>query len=168
MAKKNASGGTPATDALTAAGVPFVLHAYDHDDALTRHFGDETIAVLGLDPQQVFKTLIVDVSPGPRPQLAVGVVPVAGHLDLKAMAAALGVKKAEMADPAAAERSSGYVVGGISPLGQRTPLPTVIDETAELFDTIFVSAGKRGLQLEVDPEALAATLGASFAPIARD
>lgn len=168
MSKKNTAGGTPATEALTAAGVPFVVHAYEHDDTVRHGFGDETIAVLGLDPQQVFKTLIVDASPGPRPQLAVGVVPVAGHLDLKAMAAALGVKKVEMAEPAAAERSSGYVVGGISPLGQRTALPTVLDETAQLFDTIFVSAGKRGLQVEVEPDALAALLDASFAPIARD
>ncbi|HOA90039.1 Cys-tRNA(Pro) deacylase [Propioniciclava tarda] len=165
MAKK-LSGGTPATDALTAAGVAFELHAYEHDPS-ERHFGDETIAILGLDPQRVFKTLIVDVNPGGRPELAVGVVPVAGMLDLKAIAAALGAKKADLADPKDAERSSGYVVGGISPLGQRTPLPTVIDETALLFDTIFCSAGRRGLQVEVDAEALASVIGAVFADIAR-
>ena len=165
MAKK-LSGGTPATDALTAAGVAFELHAYEHDPS-ERHFGDETIAILGLDPQRVFKTLIVDVNPGGRPELAVGVVPVAGMLDLKAIAAALGAKKADLADPKDAERSSGYVVGGISPLGQRMPLPTVIDETALLFDTIFCSAGRRGLQVEVDAEALASVIGAVFADIAR-
>ncbi|HQD61821.1 MAG TPA: aminoacyl-tRNA deacylase, partial [Propioniciclava tarda] len=138
----------------------------EHDPS-ERHFGDETIAILGLDPQRVFKTLIVDVNPGGRPELAVGVVPVAGMLDLKAIAAALGAKKADLADPKDAERSSGYVVGGISPLGQRTPLPTVIDETALLFDTIFCSAGRRGLQVEVDAEALASVIGAVFADIAR-
>lgn len=166
MAKKIPSGGTPATDALAAAGIRFTLHSYEHDPG-ERHFGDETIAVLGLDPERVFKTLLVDTNPGGRPELAVGVVPVAGMLDLKAMASALGVKKAEMAKPADAERSSGYVVGGISPLGQRTPLPTVIDETAQLFDTVFCSAGKRGLQVEVAPEDLARVTGASFGDIAR-
>lgn len=166
MAKKKAAAGTPATDALTAAGVAFTATAYEHDPN-ERHFGDETIAVLGLDPERVFKTLLVDTTPGGRPTLAVGVVPVAGMLDLKAMAAALGVKKCEMAQPAHAERSSGYVVGGISPVGQRTPLPTVIDETAQLFDTIYCSAGRRGLQLELAPDDLARVCGATFAPIAR-
>ena len=166
MARKPAGGGTPATEALAAAGVPFTTTSYEHDPA-ERHFGAETIAVLGLDPERVFKTLLVDTNPGGRPELAVGVVPVAGMLDLKAVAAALGVKKAEMADPRDAERSSGYVVGGISPLGQKTPLPTVIDETALLFDTIYCSGGKRGLQIEVAPEDLARVVGASFAPSAR-
>lgn len=167
MAKKATAGGTPATDALSAAGVVFTLHAYDHDPG-ERHFGDETIAVLGLDPERVFKTLLVDCDPGGRrPELAVGVVPVAGMLDLKAIASALGVKKVEMAKPADAERSSGYVVGGISPLGQKTALPTVIDETAQLFDTIFCSAGKRGLQLELAPDDLLRVTGASYADIAR-
>ena len=166
MAKKKAPGGTPATDALTAAGVVFSVHEYAHDPG-TRHFGDETVAVLGLDPERVFKTLLVDVNPGGRPSLAVGVVPVAGQLDLKAIAAALGAKKAEMADPKAAERSSGYVVGGISPLGQRTPLPTVIDSSATRFDTIFCSGGKRGLQLELAASDLARVTGATFADIGR-
>lgn len=166
MAKKKTAAGTPATDALVAAGVPFELHAYDHDPS-ERHFGDETIAVLGLSPDRVFKTLVVNVAASGRPVLAVGVVPVAGMLDLKAVAAALGHKKAELAAVADAERSSGYVVGGISPVGQRTPLPTVIDETALLFDTVFCSAGRRGLQVELAPADLASVTGATFADIAR-
>lgn len=167
MARKPrpAAGGTPATDALVAAGVSFTVHAYEHDPA-ERHFGDETIARTGLDPRRVFKTLVVETGAG-RPPLAVGVVPVAGQLDLKAMASALGVKKVELADPRAAERSTGYVVGGISPLGQRTPLPTVIDASAQAFGTVFCSAGKRGLQVELSPADLAHVTGASFAPIAR-
>lgn len=165
MARKRPAGGTPATDALTAAGVAFTLHSYEHDPA-ERHFGDETVAVTGLDPARVFKTLVVDLGSG-RPPLAVGVVPVAGQLDLKAIATALGVKKADMADPRAAERSSGYVVGGISPVGQRTPLRTVIDESAQGFATIFCSAGRRGLQVEVAPADLARVVGATFARIAR-
>lgn len=163
MAKKHKQGGTPATDALTAAGVEFTIHAYEHDPD-ERHFGAETVAVTGLDPHRVFKTLLVEV--GPR-QMAVGVVPVAGMLDLKAIAAALGVKKAEMADPKAAERSTGYVVGGISPLGQRTPLPTVIDASAQEYDTIYVSGGRRGLSLEVAASDLATVIDATFAPIGR-
>nr|NLI49187.1 Cys-tRNA(Pro) deacylase [Propionibacterium sp.] len=166
MAKKRTPGGTPATDALTAAGVAFTVTSYDHDPA-ERHFGAETVAVLGLDPARVFKTLLVDLNPGGRPRLAVGVVPVAGMLDLKAIAAALGAKKADLADPRVAERSSGYVVGGISPVGQKTPLPTVIDSSALGFATIFCSAGRRGMQVELAPTDLARVTGASFAAIAR-
>lgn len=165
MAKKS-SAATPATVVLTNAGVEFSIVEYDHDPSV-RNFGDETIELLGLDPERVFKTLVVDINPGGKPQLAVGVVPVAGLLDLKAIAAALSAKKAEMADPKAAERSSGYVVGGISPLGQRTPLPTVIDETAQLFDTIYCSAGRRGMQINLAPDDLAACCSAVFADIAR-
>lgn len=166
MARRRAAGGgTPATEALAAAGVAFTLHAYDHDPD-ERRYGDETIAALGLDPARVFKTLVVDIGSG-RPPLAVGVVPVAGQLDLKSLAAALGVKKADMAAPSAAERATGYVVGGISPVGQRTPLRTVIDASAQDFATIFCSAGKRGLQVEVAPADLARVSGAVFAPIAR-
>lgn len=156
---------TPATTALEAAGIGYTLHTYDHDPA-NRHFGDEAAAALGIDPLRIFKTLVVDTGTG-RPPLAVAVVPVAGQLDLKAMATALGVKKVDLADPQLASRSSGYLVGGISPIGQKTPLPTVIDETAELFDTIFVSAGRRGLQVELSPAELARVTGASFADIAR-
>jgi len=156
---------TPATRALDEAGIGYVLHPYDHDPA-NRHFGDEAAAALGVDTLRIFKTLIVETGAG-RPPLAVAVVPVAGQLDLKAMAAALGVKKVDLADPSAATRSSGYLVGGISPVGQKTPLPTVIDETAELFDTLFVSAGRRGLQVELSPADLARVTGARFADIAR-
>lgn len=164
MAKKSKkSGGTPATDALTAAGVPFEPSEYEHHADAT-DFGAEVIRQTGLDPAVVFKTLVVSV--GPR-QLAVGVVPVSGRLDLKALASALGVKKAEMADPKVAERSSGYVVGGVSPIGQRTPSPTVIDASAEALETMYVSAGKRGLQLGIAPVDLAVVTGGRFAPIAR-
>lgn len=163
MAKKQKPGGTPATDALTAAGVDFTLVAYEHhDDA--HDFGAEVARETGRDPARIFKTLVVEV--GPR-QLAVGIVPVSGRLDLKAIAAALGAKKADLADPRAAERSTGYVVGGMSPLGQRTALPTVIDASAQDAATMLVSAGKRGLQVELSPADLARLTGAIFAPIAR-
>ena len=164
MAGKPA-GGTPATEALTTAHIAFTLHAYTHHDD-TRDFGAEAARELGVDELRIFKTLVVDVGIG-RPPLAVGVVPVAGQLDLKAFAAAVGAKKAAMAKPADASRSSGYVVGGISPIGQKTPLPTVLDETAQLFDTIFVSAGKRGLQVELAPADLLAITGARWADVAR-
>lgn len=156
---------TPATTALDHAGIGYRLHAYDHDPA-NRHYGAEAAVALGVDTLRIFKTLIVETGAG-RPPLAVAVVPVAGQLDLKAMAAALGVKKVDLADPAAATRSSGYPVGGISPLGQKTGLPTVLDETAELFDTIFVSAGRRGLQVELAPADLARITAGRFADIAR-
>lgn len=159
------SGGTPATDALTAAGIAFTLHTYTHHED-SRDFGAEAARELGVDELRIFKTLVVDVGTG-RPPLAVGIVPVAGQLDLKAFAAAVGAKKAAMAKPAEASRSSGYVVGGISPIAQKTPLPTVLDETAQLFDTILVSAGKRGLQVELAPADLLAITGASWGDIAR-
>lgn len=154
---------TPATAALDTAGIAYSLHPYEHDPA-NRHFGDEAAAALGVDPLQIFKTLVVDA--GGR-RLCVAVVPVAAQLDLKAMATALGVKSVDLADPALAARSSGYVVGGISPIGQKNPLPTVIDETAELFDAVYVSAGRRGLQVSLSPADLAAVTAASFADIAR-
>ena len=159
------SGGTPATDALAAAGITFTTHAYTHHDD-SRDFGAEAARELDVDELRIFKTLVVDVGTG-RPPLAVGIVPVAGQLDLKAFAAAVGAKRATMAKPAEASRSSGYVVGGISPIAQRTPLPTVLDETAQLFDTILVSAGKRGLQVELAPADLLAITGATWADIAR-
>ena len=160
MARKHASQGTPATAALAAAGVPFALHPYSHDPAAAS-YGLEAAEVLGVDPARVFKTLMVDVDG----RLAVGVVPVSGSLDLKAIAAALGGKKAAMADPAAAERRTGYVLGGISPLGQRQPSPTVMDDSALALDTILVSGGRRGLDIELAPADLIRLTGAVTAPI---
>jgi Cys-tRNA(Pro)/Cys-tRNA(Cys) deacylase len=161
MARKNTSQGTPATAVLAAAGDSFNLHPYSHDPAAAS-YGMEAAEVLGIDPARVFKTLMVEVDG----KLAVGVVPVSGNLDLKAIAAALGSKKAAMADPAAAERRTGYVLGGISPLGQRQPSPTVVDESALTLDTILVSGGRRGLDIELDPrdlvrltKAVTATIG---------
>jgi Cys-tRNA(Pro)/Cys-tRNA(Cys) deacylase len=159
---RRAPSGTPATVALTAAGVAFTQHPYQHDSAAPS-YGLEAAEVLGLPPDQVFKTLLVDTGAG----LAVGVVPVAGQLDLKAMAAALGAKKVTMADPAAAERSTGYVVGGISPVGQKRALPTVVDESAALFDVVYVSGGRRGLDLGLSPADLVRVTGATVADIAR-
>ena len=154
--------GTPATSALTAAGIRFTEHAYVHDPA-NRDFGMEAATALGVDPDQVFKTLLADVDG----RLVVGIVPVTGKLDLKALASAVGGKRATMADPALAERRTGYVVGGISPIGQKTALPTVLDETAILCETIYVSGGRRGLDLELAPDDLLAVTGGRYAPIAR-
>jgi Cys-tRNA(Pro)/Cys-tRNA(Cys) deacylase len=154
--------GTPATVALTAAGIAFTPHAYAHDAANT-NFGLEAASALGLDAAQVFKTLLADVDG----VLTVAIVPVAGKLDLKALAAAVGGKKAEMADAKLAERKTGYVVGGISPIGQKTHHVTVLDETAELFDTIFVSGGRRGFDIELAPADLLAVTGGLIAAIAR-
>ncbi len=125
--------------------------------------GSRPQRVLGVDPQRVLKTLLVDTARG----LAVGIVPVAGQLDLKALASALGVKSVTMADPVAAERSSGYVVGGISPVGQKRALPTVLDDTAYGFETVFVSGGRRGFDIELSPTDLASVTRAVRAPIGR-
>jgi len=154
------AAGTPATLLLRKAGVPFALHPYDHDPR-AEAFGDEAAAALGVAPDRIFKTLIARVDG----TLACAVVPVAGRLDLKAFAVALGGKRAELADPAAAARATGYVVGGISPLGQKTRIRQVVDETATGFPTIFVSAGKRGLQMELAPDDLIRLSGASSAAI---
>ncbi|MEZ0067592.1 Cys-tRNA(Pro)/Cys-tRNA(Cys) deacylase [Streptacidiphilus sp. MAP12-20] len=163
MAKKTKGGqGTPATVALDRAGVPHTVHAYAHDPAAAS-YGGEAAEALGIAPERVFKTLVAEVDGA----LVVGVVPVAGQLDLKALAAAVGGKRAAMADPAAAERSSGYVRGGISPLGQRKALRTVLDATALEHSTVFVSAGRRGLEVELAPQALADLIGAAFALIGR-
>lgn len=165
MMKKSAKhqGGTPAIQALEAAGIAFTTHEYAHD-AGTHAFGLESAAKLGFPPAQMFKTLIADAGG----HLVVAVVPVSGHLDLKALATSAGAKKAQLADHQAAERSSGYVVGGISPLGQRTRLATYIDQGAEAFERIYVSGGKRGLTLGVAPHDLAAVTGAVFTAIAAD
>jgi Cys-tRNA(Pro)/Cys-tRNA(Cys) deacylase len=162
VAKNTDAAGTPATVALSQAGVPFTPHPYVHDPSVTS-FGLEAADALGIEPDRVFKTLLADADG----DLVVGIVPVTGMLDLKALAAAVGAKKAVMADPATAERKTGYVVGGISPIGQKIALATVIDETAELFDTVFVSGGKRGFDIELAPADLVAVTRARFAPIAR-
>ncbi len=159
------AGGTPATEALARAGVAFVLHPYDHDPGSTA-YGDEAATALGVDPLRIFKTLVVDIGAA-RPELAVAVLPVGTQLDLKRFAAALGAKKAAMADKDQVSRSTGYVLGGVSPVAQRVQLPTLIDETAQLWDTILVSGGKRGLQVELSPIDLADVVSASFADIAR-
>lgn len=153
---------TPATVALTRAGLPFQTHTYAHDPSVGS-YGEEAAQATRVPAERIFKTLLVDTGSG----LAVGVVPVSGSLDLKALAGALGVKKVTMAQPAAAERSTGYVVGGISPIGQRKPLETVIDVSAQDFDTVFVSGGRRGFEIELAPDVLASATGATFAPIAR-
>jgi Cys-tRNA(Pro)/Cys-tRNA(Cys) deacylase len=159
---RKAGGGTPATLALTASGVPFTVRSYEHDPAAAS-YGEEAAEALGVAPEQVFKTLLAEVDGA----LTVAVVPVSGSLDLKALAAAVGGKRAAMADPAAAERSTGYVLGGISPLGQRKRLPTVVDASAQGRPTVCVSAGRRGLEVELAPEDLVRLTGAALAPIAR-
>ncbi|MFE2722909.1 Cys-tRNA(Pro) deacylase [Kitasatospora sp. NPDC059327] len=159
---KQAGGGTPATVALEAAAVVFTVHAYPHDPAAAS-YGGEAAEVLGVAPERVFKTLVAEVDG----VLTVGVVPVAGRLDLKALAAAVGGKRAAMADPAAAERSSGYVLGGISPLGQRRALRTVVDDSALGHATVYVSAGRRGLEVELAPADLVGLTRAVTAPIGR-
>ena len=163
MARKNAPSGTPALVALAAAGVPHTVHMYTHDAGGDVGYGMEAAQVLGLPAEQVFKTLLADVDG----TLTVAVVPVTTMLDLKALAAAVGGKRATMARPADAERATGYVVGGISPLGQKTAHPTVIDETAELFDTVYVSGGRRGMDIGLSPADLIALTAATVADIAR-
>lgn len=165
MAKRVAepqAGGTPATAALTAAGVSFLTHRYEHDPAATS-FGDEMVAATGVPAERVFKTLVADVDG----RLVVGVVPASGQLDLKALAAAVGGKRAGMADPLQAERTTGYVRGGISPLGQRKRLATVVDQSARDHTTIAVSGGRRGLSVELAPQDLLALTDARLAPIGR-
>jgi Cys-tRNA(Pro)/Cys-tRNA(Cys) deacylase len=156
------AGGTPATTALAAAGVAFTVHEYEHD-ARAVSYGEEAAEAMGTEPGRVFKTLFADVDGA----LVVGVVPVSGQLDLKALARAVDGRKAAMADPKAAERATGYVVGGISPLGQRKAHPTVVDETALTHDTVFVSAGRRGLEIELSPAELVRLTEARVAPIRR-
>ncbi|MEU0963909.1 Cys-tRNA(Pro) deacylase [Streptomyces sp. NPDC005917] len=160
--KQQQSGGTPATVALTAAGVDFAVHSYDHDPSHPS-YGEEAAEAMGVSPDRVFKTLVAEVDG----TLTVAVVPVAGSLDLKALATAVGGKRAAMADPVLAERTTGYVRGGISPLGQRRKLPTVLDASASSHPTICVSAGRRGLEVELSPMSLAKLTGATLAPIGR-
>ena len=162
MTPRRGAGGTPATVALTRAGIAFTEHAYAHDPAAAS-YGVEAAEVLGLDPARVFKTLLASVDG----RLVVGIVPVSGQLDLKAVAAAVGGKKATMADPADAERATGYVVGGISPVGQKRVHPTVLDESALAFETVYVSGGRRGLDLGLSPGDLVRVTSATVAAIGR-
>ncbi len=162
MGKRTKGGATPATKALTAAGTDFTEHPYEHDPR-AESYGLEAAEVLGVEPARVFKTLLAQTDHG----LAVGVVPVTGQLDLKALAAAVGAKKASMADPALAEKTTGYVVGGISPIGQKRSLTTVLDQSALTHDTVFVSGGRRGLDLELAPGDLVDVTGAITAAIAK-
>jgi Cys-tRNA(Pro)/Cys-tRNA(Cys) deacylase len=166
MARK-AAGGTPATVALTRAGVDFTVHEYAHDPRARADkglsFGLEAAGALGLDPARVFKTLMATVDGG----LAVAVVPVSGQLDLKALARALGGSRAAMAERAAAERATGYVAGGISPVGQKRAHRTVVDDSALEHPTVFVSAGRRGLDLEIAPADLVEVTGAIVARVGR-
>jgi len=152
---KKGKSGTPATLALDRAGIDYTLHPYEHDRRATS-YGEEAAGALGVDPARVFKTLLADLDG----RLVVGVVPVSGRLDLKALARALGGSKAVMADVAAAERATGYVAGGISPVGQKRRHATVVDSTALDHSTVLVSAGRRGLDLAIAPADLVAVTGA--------
>ena len=154
---------TPAIQLLKKAQAEYQLHSYQHDPQ-SSSYGLEAVEKLNLPAAQVFKTLLVVTE---KAELLVAVVPVAGTLDLKALAQAAGVKKVEMADPQAAQRASGYLLGGISPLGQKKRLRTFIDVTAQPFTTIFVSAGRRGLEVELPAAVLAEHTQATFAPIGR-
>lgn len=156
-----AGKGTPATALLVKQKVAHQVHEYAHDPR-SESYGSEASEAMGVSADRVFKTLVAEVDG----QLTVGVVPVAGQLDLKALAAAAGGKKAKMADLTAAERATGYVAGGISPLGHRKRLPVVVDSSATGFDTIFCSAGRRGLEIEVAPSDLIKLAQATVAAIA--
>lgn len=165
MAKKAAGAPTPAIAALRRARVQHALRPYDHD--ATAHarglgYGVEAAQSLGVEPERVLKTLLAEVDGA----LTVAVVPVTSQLDLKALAAAVGGKRAVLAEPTTAERATGYVVGGISPIGQRRRLPTVLDEAAMTAATVLVSAGRRGLDVELAPADLVTLTGARTAPIA--
>ena len=155
---------TPAIRAAERAGVPFRVLEYAHDPK-AESYGLEAAEALGLPPAHVFKTLVVQPEGGGA--LAVALVPVSASLDLKAVAQALVAKRVGMAPPAAAERATGYVVGGISPLGQRRQLPTVVDASAAALETVYVSAGRRGLEIGLAPDDLLALTRGRLAPVAR-
>jgi len=156
---------TPAIEAARAAGIEFSTHEYAHDPHAAS-YGLEAAEALGVAPARVFKTLLLTLDP-PGGRLAVGIVPVDRQLDLKAAAKALGAKRAAMADEREAERATGYVVGGISPLGQRRRLTTVLDASALEHPTIYVSGGRRGLELELAPADLQRMTQAQPAPVSR-
>ncbi len=155
-----AGRGTPATALLVKRRIEHRVHTYDHHDGAA--YGTEAAEALGQEPGRVFKTLVALVDGA----MTVGIVPVTSSLDLKALAAAAGGKRATMADVADAERATGYVAGGISPLGQRKRLPTVLDASARGFDTVYCSGGRRGLEIELAPDDLVELTGATVAPIA--
>ncbi len=153
---------TPAVDAAKKAGIQYSLHEYSHDSAASS-YGEEAANLLNVSSDQVFKTLLI--STADTKQLAVAIVPVSHQLNLKSAAKALSFKKASMADPAEAEKATGYILGGISPLGQKKRLPFVLDVSATDFETIFVSAGKRGLEIELAPSDLIKLCNAKTADI---
>lgn len=157
-----AGKGTPATATLIKHDIEHRLHSYPHDPA-RESYGGEAVEALGLDPARVFKTLVAEVDG----TLAVGIVPMTGQLDMKALAAAAGGKKAAMATADTSRRATGYVLGGISPLGQRSKLATFIDDSATGHGTVFCSAGRRGLEIELAPADLIQLTNATLAPIAR-
>ncbi|MET0065987.1 MAG: Cys-tRNA(Pro) deacylase [Candidatus Thiodiazotropha sp.] len=154
---------TPAVDMVNKAGIGFTTHSYAHDPK-HESYGLEAAEKLGIPPQQVFKTLVVALD---GKGLAVGLVPVSASLDLKAVAKALGAKKAAMADARSVQRSTGYVLGGVSPLGQKRVLPTIIDASAQTLERMYVSAGRRGLEIALSPGDLCALLKAEFQEIAK-
>ncbi|OZC36827.1 aminoacyl-tRNA deacylase [Marinobacter vinifirmus] len=155
---------TPGILAAQRARVAFTVHEYEHDPA-AESYGNEAVEKTGANPDQVFKTLVVSLD---GKDLAVAVVPVSAMLSLKLIARAAGAKKATMADKQLVQRTTGYVLGGVSPLGQKKQLKTFIDDSASNFATLFVSAGKRGLEIELAPEDLARLTGATFAPLQQD
>ncbi|WP_068250384.1 Cys-tRNA(Pro) deacylase [Janibacter corallicola] len=167
MSRRAKGGGaTPATKALSAAGHEFVERAYEHDPAAAS-YGLEAAEALGVEPERVLKTLLAQTDLTRDHGLVVAIVPVDHQLDLKAVAAAVGAKKASMADPAGAERATGYVVGGISPIGQKRSLTTVLDESAMSHETILVSGGRRGFDIELAPSDLVEVTRAFIATIGR-
>ena len=155
---------TPGVDAARAAGIVYEIAQYEHDPRSTA-YGLEAAEALGVPPERMFKTLVTKLDDG---RFAVGIVPVDRQLDLKALARALDARRAEMANPAEAQRATGYVVGGISPLGQKRQLPTALDQSALDHDTIYVSAGRRGLEIILAPTDLQRLTDATIAFLARD
>ena len=161
VASKTSSAATPAVRVLNLAGIDYSLRSFDHDPA-TRRYGSEAADKLGVSSDRVFKTLMIQVDSQPVTAL----VPVSGQLDLKALASARGAKKAQLAGVAETERRTGYPVGGVSPFGQRHAVPVVIDRTALDHSNVFVSAGRRGLEIEIRPEDLVIITNAQVAKIA--